>query len=476
MPNRFFCPNEQFCDNTGQPYAGGSLTFYASGTSTQLATYSDRALTIANTNPVLLDSAGRAGNIFLQNLAYKVVLSQLNSDGTFTPVWTEDPVYSSDFSTTAAFQSGFGSPNGVVAGTAGSPTISASSYWDATNNILYICTQTGTASTAVWTAVNASTAASVTPPPQGYLTLTSGTPIIPSDVIGAGAVIYTPYVGNLIPIYNGSSFVPTVFSELTLTLSTSQASNTIYDVFAFNNSGVVTLVTGPAWSSSAAGSGSRGTGSGTTQLSRVNGILVNAVQITGRNNATSYTINASLATYLGSIFIDATAGQVTCHRSYGQSRKWGVWNCYNRNPVILQAGDSTASWAYSTNTIRPSNNNTANSLTVFAGLQEFQPTISFTQYVNAAGGNLSTNIQYKVGVGWNSTTAFSGTNGNNVQNGGSSGGFALTTQYIGQSFYIPSPILGVGVATSLEVTSAAQNSATYLGTSSNMNMTASWVG
>jgi hypothetical protein len=32
VANRFFNPNEQFCDGTGTPYAGGTLDFYASGT------------------------------------------------------------------------------------------------------------------------------------------------------------------------------------------------------------------------------------------------------------------------------------------------------------------------------------------------------------------------------------------------------------------------------------------------------------
>jgi hypothetical protein len=59
VANRFFNPNEQFCDATDLPYAGGTLDFYASGTSTRLNTYSDSALSIANTNPVVLDSAGK---------------------------------------------------------------------------------------------------------------------------------------------------------------------------------------------------------------------------------------------------------------------------------------------------------------------------------------------------------------------------------------------------------------------------------
>jgi hypothetical protein len=38
VANRFFNPNEQFCDSAGLPYAGGTLDFYSSGTSTRLNT------------------------------------------------------------------------------------------------------------------------------------------------------------------------------------------------------------------------------------------------------------------------------------------------------------------------------------------------------------------------------------------------------------------------------------------------------
>jgi hypothetical protein len=64
--------------DTGAPYAGGFLAFYSSGTLSPLATYSNRALTVPNQNPVPLNSAGWAGDIFLQNLPYKVILSDSN--------------------------------------------------------------------------------------------------------------------------------------------------------------------------------------------------------------------------------------------------------------------------------------------------------------------------------------------------------------------------------------------------------------
>lgn len=467
MANRFFSPNQQFADTTGLPYAGGSLTFYASGTSTPLATYSNRALSIANTNPVVLDSAGRAGDIFLQNLAYKVVLADVNTN----PIWTADPVYASDFSTTASFLSGAGSPNGVVAGSAGSATVPASVYWDTINNILYVATTTGNAATTVWTAVNASSAAAIVPTPQGYLTLASGTPIITGDITLTG-VFYTPYVGNMVPIYNGSSFVPTVFTELICNFVAAHAALNIYDLFVFNNSGVPTLVTGPSWSAGTAGSitaGScaRGTGAGGAALTRVNGILTNAVQMTGRNGSTTYTINANLGTYVGSIFMDAVNGFVTCHRTYGQSRKWGVWNAYNRVPVTLQVGDGTAAWTYAGTAVRASNNSNNNSGILFAGLAEEICTTDFLQNIssNTAGS------QVRTGIGFNNGGAFSsiGTSAY-MPTGATSGKITVSSKYIAI------PALGINTIFCLESFPVASGVGNFNGTISDMLMTINWRG
>ena len=463
MANRFFNPDEQFCDSTGLPYAGGSLAFYASGTSTPLNTYSDSALSIANTNPVVLDSAGRANSIFLQNLAYKVVLSDVNSN----VIWTFDPVFSSDYSSRAKLTSGSGSPNGSVAGTAGSAGIGADVYWDNTNNILYVCTTTGNAAAAVWTAVNSTSAAAIVSPPQGYLTPTSGTPIITSDVVANTSLVYTPYVGNLVPVYSGTGFVPTVFSELTLTLTSSQALNTIYDVFVFNNSGVLTLVTGPGWSVSTAGSGARGTGAGTTQLSRLSGIYVNTVQITGRNSSNSYTIPANQATYLGSISIDGTAGQITLHRSYGQSRKWAIWNAYNRTSITLLTGDSTASWTPSGGTFNNTNSNAANSATVFTGLPYDAVYSVYTQVGTVSYANNTAGMTN--GIGLNNTTGAGSTGSVSVGNTTTSGsgiGNAIST-------YLLLPTIGINKLNLLE---ARANTATNAGTINNCLMTSTWLG
>lgn len=49
----------QFFDNSGNPLSGGKLYTYAAGTTTPLATYTTPAGTTANTNPIILNSAGR---------------------------------------------------------------------------------------------------------------------------------------------------------------------------------------------------------------------------------------------------------------------------------------------------------------------------------------------------------------------------------------------------------------------------------
>lgn len=121
-------------------------------------------------------------------------------------------------------------------------------------------------------------------------------------------------------------------------------------------------------------------GAGTTELDLLKGLLVNKVSMTARNGATTYSVGAKSGLLLGSILIDGSAGQVTCHVSYGQSRKWGISNKYNRRCIVLKAGDSTASWNYDTTTFRPSNNSTANSITIFSGIAE--ETYDFTQYQN----------------------------------------------------------------------------------------------
>jgi hypothetical protein len=476
MASRFVNPFPQFLDSTPEVRAGAKLFFYAAGTSTKLNTYSDRTLTTPNTNPIILNSSGNSStDIYLQDLDYKVVLApSTDSDPPAAAIWSADYVRGRDSALIAKTLTGSGSPNGSVAGTAGSASILPDFYWDYTNSILYVCTTTGTSSTAVWTAINASAATPSVPTPQGRLTPTSATPVISTGVTSGTAVYYTPYVGNLIPIYNGSTMVPTEFSELTLTLSSSHATNTIYDVFVFSNSGVLTLVTGPAWTTSTTGSGARGSGASTTELTRIKGLNVNAVSMTARNGSTTYTVGANLGTYVGSIYIDGTAGQVTCHIAYGQSRKWAVWNAYNRTPVWLRCGDATASWNYTTATIRAANNNSANSLTTFSGLAE---DFCYFEYSVAAGSSsaaASAFVRPLNYIGYNSSTTPAGTAGSFTFQADSGNIAPVICLNVITARHAVAPSLGANVVVALENgnTSTAN---TFFGTETNMLLSARWM-
>ena len=67
---------QQFFDNNGLPLAGGLLYTYQAGSSTPLTTYTTVNGTIPNSNPIILDSAGRTPQeVWMQTgYSYKFVL------------------------------------------------------------------------------------------------------------------------------------------------------------------------------------------------------------------------------------------------------------------------------------------------------------------------------------------------------------------------------------------------------------------
>lgn len=67
----------QFFDDNGDPLSGGKIYTYAAGTTTPLATYTTRTGLIANTNPIILDAAGRTPQQVwsTEGLLYKYVVA-----------------------------------------------------------------------------------------------------------------------------------------------------------------------------------------------------------------------------------------------------------------------------------------------------------------------------------------------------------------------------------------------------------------
>lgn len=80
-------PKFQFSSN-GVPMVEGTLETYFSGTTTPAATYQDQALSIANTNPIVLDSRGECVLWLDPTKEYKFILK--NKQG--VTQWTQDDI------------------------------------------------------------------------------------------------------------------------------------------------------------------------------------------------------------------------------------------------------------------------------------------------------------------------------------------------------------------------------------------------
>ena len=86
----------QFFTSNGTPLAGGLIYTYAAGTTTPQATYTSSAGTIAQANPIVLDSAGRvsAGEVWLSaGVSYKFVVK----DSTGITIGTYDNILWASF-------------------------------------------------------------------------------------------------------------------------------------------------------------------------------------------------------------------------------------------------------------------------------------------------------------------------------------------------------------------------------------------
>jgi hypothetical protein len=240
-------------------------------------------------------------------------------------------------------------------------------------------------------------------PPQGRLTLVQGTPVMTASQVSKTSIYYTAYVGNQLPIYNGSAMVPTPWSVDLSNITTNSATgnagpaavvaNSNYDLFVWNNSGTITLTRGPVWTNDT-------TRSAGTNLQRISGIWTNQTAITNGPAA-------NLGTYVGTVRsngssqIDFIFGGLAT----GGTAAWlGVWNAYNRVDIKGFVGDSTSSWSYNAPSWRPSDNSAAMRTSFIAGLQE--DFAAFTAVGIATAGASQGNLL--VGIGWDSTASPSG--------------------------------------------------------------------
>jgi hypothetical protein len=201
-----------------------------------------------------------------------------------------------------------------------------------------------------------------------------------------------------VPIATGTTLQNSAFaSELTLNLDSALLSGNLYDIFLVNNSGALTLCTGPAWSTST----SRGTGAGSTQLTLLNGLSVNALAITNcLNGPTALSVPAKSGFYLGSIYMTAN-GQTSMQlkpsaAAGGTNNVLGLWNAYNRVRVTAYSRDNTGNWLYGTASWRAADNSTNNKISFLDGLQQSQVTGNYSvmglSTVDTVGGYIGLNV------------------------------------------------------------------------------------
>ena len=250
----------------------------------------------------------------------------------------------------------------------------------------------------VWTATNVSLLGNTRP--GGRLTLTSGVPVLTADVVNAGTVYYTPYNGNLVPVFVGPSWQNVTFIEIGLALNaTFQTTGNLYDVFLYNNAGVVTIVAGPAWSSGT----SRGVGAGTTQIQMLNGIWVNTVSMTAHNGANTFTVPALQGTYLGTIYCNANAAVtmnfLPASVAGGSNNIMGLFNAYNQKRVSSIERDSTSAYTYTSNVVRIADNSNSNRVTFVDGLQQSPISVAYQSRTGLVVNGASTFIGIGVDSG-----------------------------------------------------------------------------
>ncbi len=83
-------PRFYFSDALGVPLSSGTLTTYIAGSTTPEPTYQDLALTIANTNPIILDASGSCLLWLDSSKVYKFLLK--DSSGVTVPGWPVDNI------------------------------------------------------------------------------------------------------------------------------------------------------------------------------------------------------------------------------------------------------------------------------------------------------------------------------------------------------------------------------------------------
>ena len=210
-------------------------------------------------------------------------------------------------------------------------------------------------------------AAATLAPPGGRLVPASGNctgavAVRVADLATADFICYVPYTTRYVPI-NGVQY--TFTNPLALSIS-AIASTQIFDIFIADISGVVTLcLGGTPWTTATA----RATAIALT----IYGYWANDASFSCFSGGSNLgTVTAGNGTYVGTVY--GTGVGVTSWilnpsaATGGTANVVGVYNAYNRVPVVAVERELASNWFYNTGTWRPVNNSTNNKITTIDGL------------------------------------------------------------------------------------------------------------
>lgn len=205
----------------------------------------------------------------------------------------------------------------------------------------------------------------------GRLTLESNVPISEGGQIGKSIVYYTPHLGSNISLYNTTTgkWDTLDFSQTSITLS-GLISDKNYDIFGYNNLGVLTL-----------------------ELSAWNSDTVRSVSITMQNGVYCKSTNLSRR-YLGTI---RTNSSNTTSDSISERL---VWNMNNRAVRKVLKETAAGPWTYSSSTWRALNN-TQSKIGVVSGLPSL---INLTSSILFAAPQSGATLFYNLGIAKNAST------------------------------------------------------------------------
>lgn len=213
---------------------------------------------------------------------------------------------------------------------------------------------------------------------DGRLTTESSVPVSTGNRTSQSTIYYAPYVGNNISLYNttSSAWETINFTQAQLSLVVATGNN--YDVFGFNNNGVLALELSTAWTNSTTRS---------ENLTLLNGVLVKSTNNSRR--------------YLGTI---RSTGTNTIEDSL--SRRF-VWNANNRVLRRVATFTSAASWTYGGAAWRNLNNESTCRVEIISGSND--PVIDLFGGVLITSAVVNAQIIYSLGMSKNAALPTTGT-------------------------------------------------------------------